>query len=64
MILTDFNNFNQLNFDCENPINMTILTIHPSKKIILDDSLKFNQIKIRNRLFNIYNWIFSIKFHV
>ena len=35
-----------MNFDCENPINMTILTIHPSKKIILDDSLKFNQIKI------------------
>lgn len=49
-----------MNFDCENPINMTILTIHPSKKIILDDSLKFNQIKINpiqeNFMINLKNF--------
>jgi len=46
VILTDFTSFDQLKFNCKKPINMSILTLHPIKKIILDSSLKFNKTKI------------------
>ena len=46
VILTDFTRLDQLKFNCKNAINMSILTIHPTKKIILDSSLKFNKTKI------------------
>jgi hypothetical protein len=46
VILTDFTRLDQLKFNCKKTINMSILTIHPTKKIILDSSLKFNKTKI------------------
>ena len=46
VILTDFNNFTQLSFNCLKPINMSILQLLPTDRIILDDSLNFNQTKI------------------
>jgi hypothetical protein len=46
VILTDFTRLDQLKFNCKNAINMSILTINPTKKIILDSSLKFNKSKI------------------
>jgi hypothetical protein len=46
VILTDFTNFNQIDFNCKNPINMSIFTIHPAKKIILDNSFKLKNTSI------------------
>ena len=46
VVLTDFTSFDQLKFNCKKPINMSILTLHPIEKIILDSSLKFNKTKI------------------
>lgn len=43
LILTDFNNFTQLSFNCPRPINISYLQIEPTKKITLDNSLNFNQ---------------------
>ena len=48
VILTDFNNFTQLSFNCLKPINMSILQLLPTYRIILDDSLNFNQTKIHS----------------
>ncbi len=46
--LTDFDRFDQLNFNCNQPINMSIWELKPAKKnLILDDSLKLNNLSIR-----------------
>jgi len=61
LILSDFSRFDQLNFNCTNPLNMSQFTIYPNKQIILDKSFdlkKLNIIQKRNqfiftiRLFN------------
>ncbi len=45
-VLSDFSNFNELNFNCTKPINMSQLTIYPNKKIILDNSFNLNKLTI------------------
>ncbi len=54
--ISDFEDFNQLNFtNCKSFVNITALRIKPIKKIILDQSLDFNGFKI-----NIIASIFTI----
>ena len=46
--LTDFDRFGQLNFNCNQPINISSLELKPtSNNLILDDSLQFNNLSIR-----------------
>ena len=48
VILTDFDDFNQLNFNCNELINMSNWELKPtSKNLILDESLKINDLSIR-----------------
>jgi len=48
VILTDFYQFDQLNFNCNQPIDMSNWELKPtSKTLILDDSLKINNLSIR-----------------
>ena len=46
LILSDFSSFNQLNFNCTNPINMSQFTIYPNKQIILDKSFDLQKLNI------------------
>jgi hypothetical protein len=43
LLITNFDNFTQLTFNCPKLLNMSILKLKPTKRIILDDSLNFNQ---------------------
>jgi len=56
VVLTDFTSFDQLEFECNDTLNMDILTIHPTKKIILNERLKLNKINIikNSRYFSIF----------
>jgi hypothetical protein len=47
VILKDFNNLSQLSFDeCKKPIILTDWGLKPNKKIILDNSLHFKELKL------------------
>jgi hypothetical protein len=45
-IINDFSSFDELNFKCNGPINMSAFTVHPRKKIILDRSFNLKNLKI------------------
>ena len=46
LLISNFDNFSQLSFNCPKPLNMSMLKLNPTRKIFLDDSLNFNQTKI------------------
>jgi hypothetical protein len=46
IVLTDFNSFKELSFDCSRMVNMSKLSVHPSRKIILDTSFSLKKSKI------------------
>jgi len=46
IILSDFTSFDQLNFECNKPITMIALTVHPNAKIILESSFDLNNLTI------------------
>jgi hypothetical protein len=63
VVLTGFTSFDQLKFECNHTINMDILTIHPTKKIILDERLKLNKININRNYSARYFAIFFKNFN-
>jgi hypothetical protein len=46
IFLSDFNDLNELKFNCKDWINIAILTFQPNKPIIFDDSLDIKNLKI------------------
>ena len=46
LILSDFDSFSELSFNCSGNIELQHLAIKPNKPLILDDSLKFNKVTI------------------
>ena len=46
--LSNFNNLNELKFNCKKPIEMSILQLIPNTPIIIDDSLELKNLKINS----------------
>ena len=46
--LTNFNNLNELKFNCKHPIEMSILQLIPNTPIIIDNSLELKNLKINS----------------
>jgi hypothetical protein len=46
ILLSDFNDLNELKFNCKEEINIKILAFQPNKPIIFDDSLDIKNLKI------------------
>jgi len=54
-MITNFNSFESLYFNCSKPVNMSILGFKPNKQIILDKSLNLKGLKIQpeNEIFGV-----------
>ena len=46
ILLLNFDSFSELQFKCSNPLVTSILALKPNRKLILDDSLNLNGLKI------------------
>jgi len=46
-IITNFDKLDSLNFNCINPVNMSMLGLKPNKPVVLDNSLNLKGLKIQ-----------------